>query len=671
MKTNKDKIKDIWFKLKLIIAISYSSINKKIHNVYSYFLNVEYNKIPEKAYNSTILFIPRLIGNTKKIIIINSKNLKRLLNTKLSAFLILLGPLVLIILLGLAFQTSGFAGIHVGLYVEEEGDLSDDLKNILKINNFNLEEVSEREECIESVSRGDNHICIDIEGMEDISLTFHVDESRINIADSLTNILSEEVSDIADDMSLEVAREVLNVISETRNMIEENRGEIEDILSNIQEMDDSLRELGESILEEDIAEDAELVEQLIDPDSHISQSISQSRDNIDNMKSNVDIIVEELSPMSDDLDMISEEISEAYEEFECELQEDLSSELLEGNFADVLTESEDPLCNLLYTFQSNIDSRKENIETIIAEVEVASDELESIDGEIESVHNTAVNYAEGIDEGLEEVEEVRVGLSNNLLELANQTSEGREKINDMKDMLERVEDNFEDITEADAERIASPVTTDISPVDSEERENLDFLFPSIIATILMFISVLISTVLVMREKSSGAYFRNLILPVRNYLFIFGSYFTSLIITFAQIAVLLIVGLLAFNLNLNFSFGFFVLLFLSILVFSSIGLIIGNIAKSEEGGILSSIIICIILLVFSNILMPLETMAEAISRIASYTPFNLLEELLRRELVFGEGWSIYGRDGFLYFFLQLLLFIGLVFATYAYSVKKNN
>ena len=70
-----------------------------------------------------------------------------------------------------------------------------------------------------------------------------------------------------------------------------------------------------------------------------------------------------------------------------------------------------------------------------------------------------------------------------------------------------------------AEKIVSPIKTVIEPIDTQGTTHLSYMFPTLLVLIIMFVSIVLSAALVIREKTSNAFFRNFITPTNDLLFI--------------------------------------------------------------------------------------------------------------------------------------------------------
>ena len=95
--------------------------------------------------------------------IITKKNLKLLLRSKGSALIIIFAPLLLILLLGLSYNTSQQYGLNIGIVSAEKTDDINSFINILKTEEFRIIEYgSELDKCVEDIKTGTVHTCIEL-----------------------------------------------------------------------------------------------------------------------------------------------------------------------------------------------------------------------------------------------------------------------------------------------------------------------------------------------------------------------------------------------------------------------------------------------------------------------------------------------------------------------------
>jgi ABC-type polysaccharide/polyol phosphate export permease len=153
----------------------------------------------------------------------------------------------------------------------------------------------------------------------------------------------------------------------------------------------------------------------------------------------------------------------------------------------------------------------------------------------------------------------------------------------------------------------------------------------------MFIGVLLSSTLVVREKTSPSYFRNFITPTGDGMFVLGDYATNVFVLLLQLTIIFGVSLIFFKealytVMLNSS----IVLLLVVSVFIMLGMFIGQVFKSEETNTLGAVSISAILLFFSSTILPLETLPGTVRSIANLNPFVIGEGMLKEVMVFNQG-----------------------------------
>jgi ABC-type multidrug transport system permease subunit len=204
---------------------------------------------------------------------------------------------------------------------------------------------------------------------------------------------------------------------------------------------------------------------------------------------------------------------------------------------------------------------------------------------------------------------------------------------DLKKALDKTRQNLENIGITSAETIVSPVNTRIEPIASESSK-LAFTFPFLMMLVIMFVALLLSSNIVIFEKSSKSFFRNHITPTGQEFFVITTFITSLIVTLFQ--TIIIMGLANYFMHLPLFknlLSTLLLIFVSSAFFIVLGMAIGYLFSTQEGAIMGSVILGSIFLFLSNLVIPLESFAPWLSSIIKYNPYVLSSELLRKSLLF--------------------------------------
>ena len=134
---------------------------------------------------------------------------------------------------------------------------------------------------------------------------------------------------------------------------------------------------------------------------------------------------------------------------------------------------------------------------------------------------------------------------------------------------------------------------------------------------------LLSSIVVVREKNSQAFYRNLIAPIGDWVFILGLFVSLFIVIFGQSLMVMGLGRFLFSISVLNNLPNVILPIIILgSVFILIRLIIGYVFNSQETAVVGSISVSCSLFLFSSTVLPLQQMSVSLSRVAKYNPFVL-------------------------------------------------
>ena len=504
-----------------------------------------------------------------KLLWMIKKDFKLLIRSKTSALIVLLGPLVIIFLAGMAFNTSSFYNLKVGTYSNAYSDLTNSIINDLGDNQYVVARAESEEKCREGVRLGEFHVCsvfpegMTIENAKDNTIQFYVDESRLNLAHLVSNTVKNKVASRSKELSLGFTGALLQTIDETKTKIDQKKTVLDSI----------------------------------------NDENKRSSSNVDNLQSNLNSFSFQFNESGLNFSEIDEEI------------DDIKSD---GNLSGSLFKDLEKLLENLKT--SVLDAQ-----LVLGEAKILRDNTA---GELSRVKESLTASISGI--------------------------------NDVRVSFEEIQASIGNIQVTDPETIVSPIKTNVNAVTGNAT-HLSFLFPTLVVLVIMFVSVLGAATLVIREKSSKAYFRNFITPTSEFLFMLGLFLTNLILVVVQI--LILIGVSAYFLKdaiIATLGGAFLVLVISACVFILLGMFIGYMFKNEETSTLGAIAAASLMLFFSNTILPIETLPEAFRKVVDFNPFVLAEGAFKKIVLFGSDLSvvampIYYLLGFVVVFFLLAFF----------------
>lgn len=514
------------------------------------------------------------------------KNFRILARSKAATTALFFGPIILVLLLGTAFNTAQLHGLKLATYSSEYNNLTDSIISKLSTQ-FEIVKAASNESCIEGIKSNEWHVCFifpenfSIEGNNKID--FYVNPAHINLVHSVTNLISAKVEERTEELRISLIEGIMDKADTIEDDLAESKEKVASIKNSVKDMSNSLQTAQQDL-------------------SKINLSISLSDFNISELES-------------------------------------------------VLT--------TIKTENQKIISETKSIEdTVIKEA------IESYTTEITNNLNNATNITNGL--------ETTASLAVSKLGTASQTTEQtRQKIssaltelNEMSGQLDTVESNLASIEDQtkkikalSASQIAQPITASIKEV-LPEKKYIELIMPLLVALMLFFGGIFLGSNMVMSEKRSKAYFRNFILPVNKSQFVISTYLTAVIIMIFQVIVLF--AILSFVLTPPFSLPMLLVVFLASSVFILVGMCIGYVSRTAETSVLITIAAILFMLFFSNLVLPVETIAS-LRQLAVYNPLTISNEMIKSISLLGLGLGFFTKilailAGYIAVFLSLALLL---------------
>lgn len=502
------------------------------------------------------------------------KNLKILIRSKSSALIVIFAPLLIILILGLSYNTSEQYGLNIGVYSRSFTDDVNSFITTLQEEEFKLVKYQTSiEECVEDIKVGAIHTCISlpetfkIEDNSPKEVTFYVDPSRINLVWMIQETLKAKLNFKSQQIAESLTEDILNKMTSTKTKINEKKNELDAI------------KVKSSITASSASSAQSSLEKL-----DLSSSDTDYTSILNNLTEEIEIGIKGIDDAIDAVDDSSLNDTEKSE---------VKGELKSAKRKLITLQESTNGTGSLSLLVSDLTSAKNKLNTASAAVSTATTNLGTI--------------------------------ASSLNEVAGSLSNVQNALTEMYNVLEE-----QKVTEAGT--IAKPLVTKIEKI-SKEGTYLNYTFPTLLILVIMFTSLLLGTTLVMMEKNSPAFLRNFLLPVRKIVFVTSVYLTNLILTLIQIIIILGISLFFIPNTLGSLPSIALILFISASVFTFLGMTIGYIFTSEETGMLASISLGSLLLFVSGVVLPVESVSPLVRKIINYSPFVLSEKLVREVFIF--------------------------------------
>ncbi len=571
----------------------------------------------------------------KKIIEVIKKDLKLLIRSRTSSLVLILGPLLIILVASMAFNTNNKFYIRVGVFSESYSSLSKSYIELLKEKSFIVMYMDSENDCINGVKSGKIHACIifskdlRIDPEYKGTITFYVDYSKINLVWIIKDALFTQVENKSKEITKDLTQQLIDVMTFTSKEVKSSKENMEEI-----------------------SKFNDLSGNLLSSISSVASAVKTSF-NWESFGTN------ELKKVTINAKTSTGSLSSLINTKLNEIKENLTS--LKNNLDIIENES----------IRNNLENKIENIITQVNDYSaLLKDKGEKAENDVQKI----ISQISKVELSIEDLKKLLNNIELSKKENIEKSTEGKKKLVDqlsyiveVKRSLDEIKNKIDEIKIKSPEKISEPIKTLIKPVVTEQT--LTFIFPVLLSLIISFIGIMISSILIQTEKNSSAHLRNLITPTRSFVLSFGNYLTTLIVVMVQVIFILIIVGIFFE-PIVFS-NFFELLFYSIIassVYIIIGIFIGNLMNSEEGSAMVSLIVSLVFILLSGILYPIEGMPELVRKIAKFNPLVLTEHIFRQKILHNVSISLLSEELLLLVSYLIGLFILLIISQGIFNRK---
>jgi ABC-type transport system involved in multi-copper enzyme maturation permease subunit len=521
-----------------------------------------------------------------------AKNLKLLFRSKETAYTILFGPLLIILIVSFAFLgSSDEYTIRVG--VQGEQGLLDRTVAALNGGGYLVSVYADNESCIDAVREGTVHACLlfhPSEEGEQVPVTFHVDSSRMNAVYKIVDDLSGVIDVQADAIRRQLAQSAQLRMEGAAQIVDESL-----------ERTDRLRERFDAIASELDAARGSLGQ---------IPTISRNVTDLRQIKGYQQGFAQQTRIVADETLPAIERAMRLLSDFKAEC-----SDCPEGLLSDVekLEDDVDDVEHAVYQItQDQLPRQLEEAQLLltyaIEDLAVVQSTIDNASSAGAVVGKSATSAFDAIDDGRAQLAQVSARL--------RYTS----------DFLRG------DTTETDM--AAAPISTSVVSVTATQ-DRLHFAYPYLLVLVIMFMGLLLASTLIVTDKTSSAAFRNFTTPVRDGYHTITAFCTAFIVLIAEVLVILLLSTIfvAQPLLLNFSTTI-VLVCIAIATFTFLGMIVGYLSRTNEAAMIASISVGSIFLFVSNVIVPIEGMARIVQRLSAINPYIVLSELIKKSMLYG-------------------------------------
>lgn len=527
------------------------------------------------------------------------KNLLLVWRSKWAVAIILLAPLIMAGFVGSAFNSSHSYFVSVGVYEQEKTALGSSIKESVA-KDFKISGYASRNECIGKVRDGSVNVCLILpkgldaqrqEGANEIEI--YADNSRTNLVWAVLESLSTRISETSSNISVAMTAGLLSRMQDAKNSIGEGNELIEQANSLLAVTTTDTEQLKTNIA--GLAANA----------------------NVDNLM--LGAITTNANSGFKELDKLAENVGELVDDCKQEI-DDLSEAVSNSSLSSPQKDA--------------IEARIENLGRLLDGILVKAEDSQNSSSSAMSKLNSAISQAnvevEKIRKIIDTATELKLSGYAKLSAVDASINKTAGILGQLKTILAGAETNLGNVN-ANAGYIVTPIVKKVMSV-SPAASQLKNIFPALLVIVVMFSSLVLSSMIAVAEKSSKAYFRNSITPTDELAFLIAGYLANIIVVALQLAVFVAVSVVFLGLGFVGVGKLVALLLVGASFFILLGMLIGELFVSQEGSIIASLSIGSLLLFFSNTIIPIESLPWLAREIANYNPFVLIDSLLRKTLI---------------------------------------
>ncbi len=617
---------------------------------------------------------------SKRLLFIIIKNLKIVFRSWTSILLLILGPMLLILILGFAFQGDELHDINMGVYSTDYKKI-DPLLQELQTPEMTIHKFKTLDSCILAMNLSTTHLCVEF--TQDFEydvrtgnagsgqIIFYYDNSRYNLIKYILDYLNEKVALTSQAITLEATQAIFSDVGDFVAKMQTAQQNLTQLRKEVQVMRLELLQLKVQLQQTQDAFEPKYLQikgfqDKINKNQEILNDFIEAQENLNNITDDLENIQNQLDILTIFILDNEESFTDYTEEYNDRLSDFIDYVILIGApipIADLeklylnTTIYDDTLFTISDT-QLLIDETIDAIQTTGSVATITSeqtlnllDEIDNIVVELDNVHNLLNDSITYIDTTLPKLDQAII------------------EINKLAAEIDKTITQFSQFDESSAEQLVNPINTEFSPVLGD-LEKIHLIFPILLVFVITFISILLSNMVVLNEIHNPAYFRNFLLPINNLVFIIGLYITNMIVIAIQLFVLLLVAYFNFHIDVFSIFPQLAFaMFLVTTVFVLIGMILGYIIPTRQSSVIMCTFLALGIFLFSDVIFPVEIMPELAAYLANLNPLLVGENLFRKIIFFHIPYSELGRELIVLGSFIALLAIATVLAYYKNKSRR--
>jgi ABC-2 type transport system permease protein len=455
------------------------------------------------------------------------------------------------------------------------------------------------------------------------NITIYLDNSKIQTAPSIEAFMKAAVQETGQQIGARFIQNVWTKLDDAQmklvdllDDINQTRDDAIFMKSRLENTSISLNSINFTLMNNEIAAANSTIDMAL-------KSMDSAESNLSEIQSNFDSYENELNQTQADLEVINNTLANA-----------TSFIIYAKSVANCTNPIFLPYCLSLDSLNSTVASAQSSVESRLIKVKSARTDLKEANQTIQDFKlniqdaklgaNNSIKRIENMSRLVHELEQNRASALATINDVVGSLDELVNKTYELESIILDSSGQIKEITSRKPESVISPIL--LSPNNLfGTRTFFDFLLPSLLPLILMFVSLFLSSTTLVREKNNGTLSRILLSQVNSLEYAATKVFSYSAVLLPLVVLLTIITSFVYQAFTVFDLGtalfIFETLVLLLLAFNAIGIVIAIYSESEATAFLASLVIGLPLLFLSGILFPFEFMPTSIALLGLASPLT--------------------------------------------------
>jgi len=164
---------------------------------------------------------------------------------------------------------------------------------------------------------------------------------------------------------------------------------------------------------------------------------------------------------------------------------------------------------------------------------------------------------------------------------------------------------------------------------NEDLDNAQYMIPGIIAVLITIVSMMLSSINLVREKEIGTLEQLMVTPLKRHELLIGKILPFLILTFVELGIVLIFGQIIFSVQVKGSYLLLASLsFLYLFTTLGLGIFISTITNTQQQALFVSWFILVFMIMVSGFFIPIDNMPGFMQKLTYLSPMRYFLYIVR-------------------------------------------